>query len=122
MGFPHAIVEYARTERFAGESKYPVRKMLSFAWNGVTSFSVAPLRLITLLGITTSVLSLSLLVWVLLVRYVFDNAVPGWASITLPLFFLGGVQLLSLGVIGEYVAKMYMETKQRPRFIIEKQV
>ena len=122
LGFKCATVEYARAERFAGETKYPLRKMLSFAWNGITSFSNVPLRLITALGLTTSFLSVFLLIWVFAIRLFTDDAVPGWASITIPLIFLGGVQLLSLGVIGEYVSKIYSETKARPRFIIEKRV
>lgn len=116
IGFNEAVVEYDRQARQAGTSKYPFRKMLSFAWSGISSFSTAPLRAITLLGIVSSGLSLLTLVWVLCIRLLTDNAVPGWASMLLPLLFIGSVQLLSLGVIGEYLGKLYQEVKQRPRY------
>lgn len=119
LGYRSAIVEYDRAERFAGESKYPLRKMLSFAWQGITSFSTAPLRLITTLGFLVSFVSLALAVWALVIKLFVHKAFPGWASTVVPMYFLGGVQLLSLGVIGEYVAKIYMETKMRPRFHVE---
>lgn len=122
LGYRSSTVEYSRAERFAGESKYPLGKMLKLAWEGITSFSVVPLRLITMLGFLTSLLSMFLLIWVLGIRIFTFQAVPGWASTIIPMVFLGGVQLLSLGVIGEYVAKIYLETKSRPRFIIEKKV
>ena len=119
IGFPSSIVTYERVPRFAGESKYPLRKMLSLALNGVTSYSVAPLRVISGLGFTIFLISLLLSAWVLWTKLVSGNVVPGWASSVLPMYLLGGIQLLSLGVIGEYIAKIYMETKRRPRFIIE---
>lgn len=118
IGFNEAIVEYDRQARQAGTSKYPFRKMLSFAWSGISSFSTAPLRAITLLGIAASGLSLLTLVWVLCIRLLTDNAVPGWASMLLPLLFIGSVQLLCLGVIGEYLGKLYQEVKKRPRYHI----
>lgn len=120
LGYRSAIVEYDRAERFAGESKYPLRKMLSFAWQGITSFSTYPLRLITAIGFLISLLSLGLAGWALILRIFTDEALPGWASSVIPMYFLGGVQLLSLGVIGEYVAKIYVESKGRPRFHVEK--
>lgn len=119
LGYRSAVVEYDRAERFAGESKYPLRKMLSFAWQGLTSFSTAPLRLITLMGLTVSLVSLGLAVWGLGVSIFTDDGVPGWASTVVPLYFLGGIQLLGVGVIGEYVAKLYLESKGRPRFHID---
>lgn len=119
LGFRAAQVEYARSERFAGESKYPLGKMLALAWQGVTSFSAAPLRAITTLGILVSLVSLGMGCWALWVRLFSDRALPGWASIVIPLFLLSGVQLLSLGVIGEYVAKVFMETKRRPMYFVE---
>lgn len=122
LGFRTATVYYDRSERFAGESKYPLRKMLSLAWNGVTSFSAAPLRLITGLGVLISLGSFAVTLWALFVRFISDMAVPGWTSTVVPIYFLGGIQLLAIGVIGEYLAKIYMETKRRPRFIIEKTV
>lgn len=120
LGYPSAIVEYDRTERFAGESKYPLRKMLSFAWQGITSFSTGPLRLITTMGFLVSLVSLGLAAWALVIKLFVNKAFPGWASTVVPLYFLGGVQLLSLGVIGEYIAKIYLETKQRPSFHVER--
>lgn len=120
VGFPSKIVEYERNERFAGESKYPLRKMLSFAWDGITSFSTKPLRIITIIGIFSSLLSLLVMAWVVVVWFVSPRAVPGWASILVPLLFIGSVQLVSLGVVGEYLAKVYKEVKSRPRFHIEK--
>jgi len=119
LGFPSTCVEYARSERFAGESKYPLGKMLALAWQGITSFSAVPLRAITALGALVSMASLGLGVWALGVRLLTDDAVPGWASIVIPQFLLSGVQLLSLGVIGEYLAKIFIETKRRPHFFIE---
>ena len=120
LGFPSSTVEYARSERFAGESKYPLRKMLALAWQGVTSFSAMPLRAITTMGALVSVLSLAMAFWALWVRLFGTEAVPGWASIVIPLFLLSGVQLLSLGVIGEYLAKVFVETKRRPLYFIDK--
>jgi len=122
IGFNSDVVEYERSERFAGESKYPLRKMLSFAWDGITSFSVTPLRLISLIGATIFVISLFISIWALGVKIFGSSAVPGWASTVLPIYFIGGIQLLSLGVIGEYVGKIYSETKKRPKFIIEKEL
>ncbi|MEN3112197.1 glycosyltransferase family 2 protein [Uliginosibacterium paludis] len=119
LGYKSAIVEYDRAERFAGESKYPLSKMLSFAWQGITSFSTAPLRLITTVGFLVSLGSLALAIWALAVKLLIHNAEIGWASTVVPMYFLGGVQLLSLGIIGEYIAKIYMETKQRPRFHVD---
>jgi glycosyltransferase involved in cell wall biosynthesis len=119
LGFRSAIVEYDRAARFAGESKYPLRRMLGLALNAVTSFSVTPLRLISLLGLMVSTLTGALGLWVLGVALFTNRGVAGWASTVLPIYFLGGLQLLSLGVIGEYIGKMYLETKARPRFIVE---
>lgn len=119
LGFRTAKVEYARGERFAGESKYPLKKMLGLAWQGVTSFSTAPLRAITALGVLVSLISLGLGGWALGIRLFTDEAVPGWASIVVPLFLLSGVQLLALGVIGEYLAKVFIESKHRPLYFIE---
>lgn len=122
LGYRSTQVEYARTERFAGESKYPLGKMLALAWQGVTSFSAAPLRAITTMGLLVSLISLGMGFWALWVRLFSDQAIPGWASIVIPLFLLSGVQLLSLGVIGEYVAKVFMETKRRPMYLVEEVV
>lgn len=120
IGYRAATVKYDRAERFAGVSKYPLRKMLTFALEGVTSLSVVPLRLITLLGFLVSVFSFLMILFVIYGTLVMKAVVPGWASSVVPIYFLGGIQLLAMGVIGEYVAKIYMETKQRPRYFIEK--
>jgi polyisoprenyl-phosphate glycosyltransferase len=122
LGFATASVYYERAERFAGQSKYPARKMLSLAWNGITSFSAVPLRLITGMGFLISLGSLAVAAWAVYVRLFTQAAVPGWASTVVPMYLLGGIQLLSLGIIGEYLAKIYMESKRRPRFIIERTV
>lgn len=120
LGLRSTIVRYDRRARFAGESKYPVRKMLEFALNGITSFSVAPLRAITLLGFLVSLICVAFAGWAVLVKLTSPDAVPGWASTILPIYFLGGVQLFCVGVLGEYVGKIYMEIKRRPRFLIER--
>jgi glycosyltransferase involved in cell wall biosynthesis/putative flippase GtrA len=120
LGFPSRVVEYDRAERYAGVSKYPWPRMLAFAWDGITSLSVSPLRLITALGLLVSLASLGLTAWALGLRLLTDRTVPGWTSTVLPLYFLGGVQLLCLGIIGEYVGKIYSESKRRPRYVIEK--
>lgn len=120
IGLKTAKVHYARSERFAGESKYPLRKMLAFAVDGITSFSVVPLRLISGLGLATCALSLIMAGWVIFGALLAGQVVPGWASTVVPMYFLGGVQLLSIGVLGEYVAKAYLETKRRPRYFIDK--
>lgn len=122
LGFRSGTVYYERAPRFAGVSKYPLRKMLAFAITGITSFSVAPLRFITLLGFLTFLFSFAMVFWVLYGKLVHGNVIPGWASSVIPIYFLGGAQLLSIGVLGEYVAKIYLETKRRPRFIVEKRL
>lgn len=118
VGFKSSVVEYERQAREAGESKYPLKKMLSFAWKGITAFSTAPLRSITLLGLLAGFASLALIVWVLVIRFFTENAVPGWASVLLPLLFIGSVQLICLGIIGEYLSKIYEEVKRRPKYHI----
>ncbi len=120
IGFRAATVRYDRAERFAGVSKYPLRKMLTFAIEGITSFSIVPLRMITLLGFIVSGLSFAMIVFIIYGTLVLRAAIPGWASSVVPIYFLGGIQLLSIGILGEYVAKIYLETKQRPRYVIEK--
>ena len=116
LGFRSTTVSYARRPRLAGESKYPLRRMLSLAWKGVTAYSIAPLRAITLLGLIAGGISLGLIAWVLVVKLMSNSVVPGWASIMVPVLFIGSVQLLCLGVIGEYLGKIYEEVKRRPRF------
>lgn len=119
LGFSDAKVYFDRQERVAGESKYPLRKMLSLALNGITSFSVLPLRLITILGILFATLSMFIGIWAAGVHFM-GSTVPGWTSTVVPITLIGGVQLLSLGIVGEYLGKVYQEVKARPRFIIEK--
>ena len=118
LGFPSSIVYYERSERFAGESKYSLAQMLALAWQGITSFSPTPF--ITALGLLVSFGSLGFTAWALWVWLFTNNAIPGWTSTVVPLYFLGGIQLLSVGILGEYVAKIYTETKRRPPFFIEK--
>jgi polyisoprenyl-phosphate glycosyltransferase len=120
IGFRSAVVEYDRAARFAGESKYPLKKMLALSAEAITSFSVYPLRLISLMGFCVSAGSIFVTLWALWVAFYSGRTVPGWASTVLPIYFLGGVQLLALGVIGEYVGKIYMEAKGRPRFLVER--
>lgn len=119
LGFRTEIVEYERQERFAGTSKYPLRKMLAFALEGITSFSVFPLRIITMIGFSVFIFTVIMTLWILWVRFFSDRAVPGWASTVLPLYFIGGIQILCLGIVGEYIGKVYQEVKRRPRYIIE---
>ena len=119
IGYAWTTVEYDRAKRFAGESKYPLKKMLSFAFDGITSFSVKPMRLILVLGAVIFVLSLLMLLWAL-VEWVSGKTVSGWASLICSIWMIGGIQLLALGVIGEYMGKVYSEAKARPRFIIER--
>ncbi len=119
IGFRFTTVYYDRAERFAGESKYPLSRMLALALDGVTSFTAAPLRMISLLGVLVSFLSLGLMIWALWIKLVTVEALPGWASSVVPIYFLGGIQLLSIGILGEYVAKLYFEAKRRPRYFVE---
>ena len=119
VGYKFATVSYVREERFAGESKYPLKKMLAFAFDGITSFSVKPLSLITGVGFVIFVLSILAAIYAL-ISYLLGYAVSGWTSTIVSLWFLGGVQLICLGIVGQYIGKIYSEVKQRPRFIIEK--
>ena len=122
LGFKTRIVPYDRKVRAAGTSKYPLPKMLALALEGVTSFSIRPLRWITVGGILLSLISFLFGLWAVGVRLAGGTYVPGWASTVIPLYFLGGIQMLSLGIVGEYLGKVYLETKHRPRFIIEQAV
>ena len=117
IGYTSATVEYERGERFAGESKYPLKKMLSFAMEGITSLSTKPIRYITLLGFLIFLVSLLMLVYSI-VRWAHGDTIVGWASLICSVWAIGGLILLSLGVIGEYIGKIYLETKARPRFLI----
>ena len=117
VGFPSATVSYERHERLAGESHYPLRKMLALAFDGITSLSNKPIRLITGAGIVVSLISFIGVIWAI-VQAALGSVVAGWASTICIVCFVGGVQLICLGVIGEYIGKIYMETKARPRYII----
>ena len=118
VGYTTAKVYYDRAERFAGESKYPLSKMINFAIDGITSFSVKPIRLITLLGIAFLCVSFAVLCWVLY-SYFTGHVVTGWPSLMLSVWFCSGCVLTCLGVVGEYIGKIYVESKERPRFNIE---
>lgn len=117
VGFKSTCVYFERSERMAGESHYPLGKMLAFAVEGITSLSIKPLTLIVVIGLITCLLGFVGIIWAI-VEVILKNAIAGWASTVCIILFLGGVQLLSIGVIGEYIGKIYMETKHRPRYII----
>lgn len=117
IGYKYCIVEYERHERFAGKSKYPLTKMISFALDGITSLSIKPIRIITVFGFTIFLFSIIALIYSIIVK-IKGASVDGWATLAVSIWMIGGIQLLSLGGIGEYVGKIYSETKQRPRFII----
>ena len=119
VGFKSDIVYYERAERFAGESKYPLKKMISFAVEGITSLSTKPIKMITSLGFFIFFVSIVVLIYSL-VRYFTGHTIPGWTTTVLSVWAIGGLMMISLGIIGEYVGKIYLETKSRPRFIIEK--
>ncbi len=118
IGYKSAAVEYERSERFAGESKYPLKKMLAFAFDGITSFSVKPIRWVTVLGFLIFVASILALVYILIVKLL-GHAVIGWSATIASIWLLGGIQLLCMGVVGEYIGKIYIEVKSRPRYLIE---
>lgn len=118
VGFKSTSVYYDRNERFAGESKYPLKKMLSFAFDGITSFSISPIRMISVIGAVVCVFAFAMAIYAL-VEKLLGNTGAGWASLMMSIWFIGGVQLLSVGLIGEYIGKLYKEVKRRPRYIIE---
>lgn len=118
IGLTHGVVYYARKERLAGVSKYPWRRMTSFAWEGVTSLSARPIRLIAQMGMFISFISGLMLIWSI-VRHFIGETIVGWTSLVVSLWFLGGLIMLSVGVIGEYVAKIYLEVKRRPRYLVQ---
>ncbi len=118
IGFKSTSVYYERNERFAGVSKYPLKKMLAFAWDGITSFSVKPLRFICSLGFIILLISIGIMIYSL-IQKVIGNTVDGWTFLAISIWFIGGLQMISVGIIGEYVGKIYNEAKARPRYIIE---
>ena len=118
IGYPSTTVTYARAERFAGESKYPLKKMIAFAADGITSFSVKPIRLVFFAGVFIFLCSLVMFVYAIITKAA-GKSTSGWSSLMASIWMLGGIQLLGLGIVGEYIGKIYNETKRRPRFIIE---
>ncbi len=118
IGYPSSIVEYSRDKRFAGESKYPLKKMLAFAAEGITSFSIRPIRMAFLLGFFSFLVSIIMLVYCV-IEHILGNTVSGWASLGVSIWAIGGLQMLMLGIVGEYIGKIYLETKRRPKYIIE---
>lgn len=118
IGYKSGEVYYKRGKRLAGESKYPLKKMISFAWEGITSLSVKPIRMITALGALIFGISMIMLIY-FLIRHIIGATVLGWTSVAVSIWALGGIQLLSIGIIGEYIGKVYLETKERPKYIIE---
>ena len=121
IGYPSTTVEYERNERFAGESKYPLRKMLSFAFDGITSFSIRPIRMVTNCGALFCIIAFVIAVWAIMEK-ILGNTVSGWASIMVSIWFVGGVLMLGLGIVGEYIGKIYKEVKGRPRYIIKEKL
>lgn len=119
IGYKSDKVYYSRKERFAGESKYPLKKMLAFAWEGITSLSTKPIRMITSLGVIVMIIAVIILIYSL-VRFFMGATISGWTSTMVSIWFLGGLNLFAVGMIGEYIGKVYLETKERPKYIIEK--
>ena len=122
LGFKSCSVYYSRGERFAGETKYPLKKMIAFALDGIASFSVVPLRLITLTGFLLFFFSILAIVWISIEKLFFDSTVQGWASTMISIYFIGGIQIMSIGIIGEYVGRNFQQSKNRPRYIIDKEI
>lgn len=118
IGYPSSVVTYERHERFAGESKYPLKKMLALAFDGITSFSIKPIRMISFIGVISFLVSIGILIYSLIANYL-GNTITGWTSLACSIWALGGIQLLAIGIIGEYIEKIYNETKERPKYFIE---
>lgn len=121
MGFQYCLVEYERPERFAGDSKYPLRNMLLFAVNGITSFTYAPLRLAFFLGAAVFVLSLGMASWAI-ITWLSSGTIHGWTSIVVPLYVFAGLQMIFIGIVGEYLGKVFQEVKARPRYIVQEEI
>lgn len=119
IGFKSDIVYYERSERFAGESKYPLKKMLAFAFDGITSFSVKPIRLVTVVGFLVLLISIGMIIYTI-VQTCLGNTEAGWSSLMCSIWFLSGLQIMALGIVGEYIGKIYTEVKARPKYIIDK--
>lgn len=118
IGFPSTVVYYERKERELGESKYPLKKMLGLAWDGITSFSIAPMHFVLSIGLLTTFISFLMLIYTA-IQYFIGHTIQGWSSIMVSIWFIGGIQLIGLSIIGEYLGKVFNETKGRPRFIIQ---
>ncbi len=119
LGFKQHTITYQPDERHTGKSKYTFKKMISFALNGVTSFSIRPLRLSILIGVLLSLLSVTYMIYAIYISIFTDKAIAGWASVIVSILFIGGLQLLILGIIGEYLGKLYIENKRRPNYVID---
>jgi glycosyltransferase involved in cell wall biosynthesis len=122
IGFRSCSVYYKRGERFAGESKYPLKKMLFFALDGIASFSVVPLRIITLFGFSIFLFSLFIILWIVFEKLFLGTTIQGWSSLMISIYFMGGIQVMSIGIIGEYVGRVFQQSKGRPRYIIDREV
>lgn len=121
IGYPSTTVEYERNERYAGESKYPLKKMIGFAFDGITSFSIKPIRMVTNCGMLFCLVAIVIAAWAV-VEKIIGNTVSGWASIMVSIWFVGGALLLGIGIVGEYIGKIYKEVKNRPRYIIKERL
>ena len=122
IGFRSCSVYYARGERFAGESKYPFKKMLFFALDGIASFSIVPLRIITVIGFFIFLFSFFIILWILCEKFLLGTTIQGWSSVMISIYLMGGIQVMSIGIIGEYVGRVFQQSKERPRYIIDKEV
>jgi glycosyltransferase involved in cell wall biosynthesis len=122
IGFRSCSVYYARGERFAGESKYPLKKMLFFALDGIASFSIVPLRIITVIGFFIFIFSLFIILWILFEKFFLGTTIKGWSSVMISIYLMGGIQVMSIGIIGEYVGRVFQQSKGRPRYIIDKEI
>ncbi len=122
IGFRSCSVYYARGERFAGESKYPFKKMLFFALDGIASFSIVPLRIITVIGFFIFLFSLFIILWILCEKFLLGSTIQGWSSVMISIYLMGGIQVMSIGIIGEYVGRVFQQSKGRPRYIIDREI
>ncbi len=122
IGFRSCSIYYARGERFAGESKYPFKKMLFFALDGIASFSIVPLRIITVIGFFIFLFSLFIILWILCEKFLLGSTIQGWSSVMISIYLMGGIQVMSIGIIGEYVGRVFQQSKGRPRYIIDREI
>jgi len=122
IGYKSCTIPYQRQKRFSGESKYSIGSLFSLAFDGITSFSIIPLRLITMMGLLLFLFSLGMIVWIFMEKIIYERAVAGWASVMTSIYFIGGIQMMSLGIIGEYIGRIFKQSKARPRYIVEEEV